>query len=178
MRSAASICSLVVAFAAGVAQADVYRWVDASGGVHYGDVPVEGAVMIKTTSPRMPSANNASAVNRSSSSRDQAAAINEEMRERRERDAAARGVKDDLAKTQSDQCKRATQRYQTSINSHRMYKEGKDGQRTYLTDAELDTERLQARTDRDAYCSGSSASGNSATDSKSSGGVTASSNKH
>ncbi|HNR23675.1 MAG TPA: DUF4124 domain-containing protein, partial [Steroidobacteraceae bacterium] len=46
------------------AQADVYRWVDSRGEVHYSDRPVEGAVLVKTASPRPPSPGDSAAPSR------------------------------------------------------------------------------------------------------------------
>lgn len=155
MRLPALITALLLACASAASQADVYRWVDANGGVHYSDVPVEGAVIIRITTAKSSGNNSNASTNASTNayaSRDQAAALNSELQDRRASEAAARSVKDDVAKVQGEECKKATTRYEQSIKARRLYKAGKDGARIYLTDAELDRERLDARTAKDAFC--------------------------
>ena len=46
------ITALILAGALSVAQADVYRWVDAQGVPHYSDEWVPGSVVIRTSHPR------------------------------------------------------------------------------------------------------------------------------
>lgn len=68
-------------------------------------------------------------------------------------DSARRAaVQKDVATIRAEQCKKAQERYEQSINARRIYKEKKDGEREYLTDAEADAMRVQARADRDAAC--------------------------
>ncbi len=153
MRLSVLLISLAVAGGSIAARADVYRWVDGNGGVHYGDVPVQGAVLIRATGrSATPQSNSGSNENSSSSARDQVAAMNSAIRDKREQDDATRGVQDDLSKTRAKQCKDATALYEKSITSRRLYKEGKNGERIYLSDAELDQARVRARTERDAVC--------------------------
>ena len=62
----------------------------------------------------------------------------------------------DVAAKHADDCKNAREKYQQSIQAHRIYKLNKAGEREYLSDSELD----QARLNRDvvARTAGSSAS--------------------
>ncbi|MEW8043707.1 MAG: DUF4124 domain-containing protein [gamma proteobacterium symbiont of Phacoides pectinatus] len=50
MRALATLLLLLTALAT---QAEVYRWVDAQGNVHYSDVPVEGAEQIRLPEPTL-----------------------------------------------------------------------------------------------------------------------------
>jgi hypothetical protein len=69
------------------------------------------------------------------------------------KDAATRAAVDkDVASKRAEDCKQAKDKYQQSITAHRIYKLGKDGERIYLTDAELDQARLNARTQMDRSC--------------------------
>jgi hypothetical protein len=146
-RSALLAVSLVVALASSGGYADVYRWVDARGGVHYSDVPIEGAVRIKATLPRAavpaPAAPATTAAAAAAGSAPVAPGAQAD---------AARAVQQDLAKKRSEQCKVATERYENAINSRRLYRQGKNGEREYLSDAELTQARIQAKLDRDQAC--------------------------
>ena len=46
----AFLIALLLPLVSGVAMADVYKWKDANGSVHYSDVPIDGAVLVKTSS--------------------------------------------------------------------------------------------------------------------------------
>ena len=56
------------------------------------------------------------------------------------------------AKDRADRCIKARERYDKYMNSPRLFEEGKDGERRYLTDVELDTARNQAKASMDAMC--------------------------
>jgi hypothetical protein len=58
-------------------------------------------------------------------------------------------VKQDVAKTRDAQCKQAKQRYQQAIEARRLYKTSKPGDtdRVYMSDAETDAYRAQARSE-------------------------------
>jgi hypothetical protein len=136
--------------------ADVWRWVDSTGRVHYSDVPVEGAVRVKAAVPRpagaAPAGNAAGSGAPSAGAAptlaNQGVAINEKL----QGEAATRAVQDDLAKKRAEQCKEATERYDRSIAARRLYRDGKNGERIWLTDAEIEQARVEARRDRDAVC--------------------------
>jgi hypothetical protein len=61
-------------------------------------------------------------------------------------------VQEDLTKKRAEQCKEATERYDRSIAARRLYRDGKNGERIWLTDAEIEQARVEARRDRDAVC--------------------------
>lgn len=155
MRVSAVLTSLIVAGGAIVAMADVYRWVDANGGVHYSDVPNQGAVLIRGSSKNIPQPRNDSyaAQNSADAQRDRQAGTDGAISDRLNQESTARAVQDDVTKKRGEQCKEATKRYEQSITSRRLYRLGANGERVYLTDAELDKARVQARTDRDTACS-------------------------
>jgi len=148
-----------LAFAASLAQADVWRWKDAQGKWHYSDVPVEGAQLIKSnTRVPPPQASNAEASGSLDATQDAAPPVDRvaaratAATDRVAAEATARQVQSDIAKKRQEQCKEATARYERSIIARRLYREGKDGDRVYLNEAELTQARLDARTDRDTAC--------------------------
>ncbi len=146
-----------LAFAASLAQADVWRWKDAQNNWHYSDVPVEGAQLIKSTlrmptpqdgageSPPENAPNATPPVNR-------VAASGAAASDRVSAEATARSVQQDITKKRAEQCKEATARYEKQISARRLFREGKNGERVYLTEAELAQARVDARTDRDTAC--------------------------
>jgi Domain of unknown function (DUF4124) len=136
---------------AGVARADVYRWVDDKGEAHYTDRWVPGSELIKSNRPRpaTPESSSASAAGQAKAT----AATNQSISAKLQQQEAANAVKQDVAKTKDAQCKQAKERYQKAIEARRIYKPGKDGEdRVYMSDSETDAYRLQARNDVQVAC--------------------------
>jgi hypothetical protein len=111
--------------ATGAGQGDIYRWKDVQGNWHYSDQPQPGAELVRGTR-KPPSAAPAA--------------------------APAAAVRQDVAVAQEENCKKADEAYNKAVQARRMYKIDAQGVKTYLTDAELDETRLNARTQRDAVC--------------------------
>jgi hypothetical protein len=133
-----------------LALADVYRIVDAQGRIQYTDRWQPGAVTVKVDknhlSAEAVTAQKAIDHTKLSTSNDRIAAQQAEQ-------AAAKAVQKDLAKTHDSQCKDAKERYQKAIQARRIYKPGsKEGEREYLSEAEAETYRLEARKDMDSVC--------------------------
>jgi hypothetical protein len=124
---------------ANAAHADVYRWVDANGTVQYSDRWVPGSVLVKTDknrgTPPPPTVSEPTAPGDIASQAD-----------------AQRTVAQDVAKSKAEQCKKATEAYEKAIASRRIYKDGKDGTREYLSDADADAYRAQLLTARKLNC--------------------------
>jgi len=144
-----TLTTLIVAGISGVAHADVYRWVDDHGEAHYTDRWVPGSELIKSSKPHpaepAPSASQAQSKTPTSSASPTPAA--------KQQQAAEAAVKADVAKTKEAQCKQAKDRYQKAIEARRIYKPGKDGEeRVYMSDAETDAYRLEARNDVTLTC--------------------------
>ena len=134
------ITILILAGAAGLARADVFRWVDDQGVVHYSDEWMPGSVVVKTTmKPHSESSTPSGA---------SGARLSEQVADQ----ANARAVQQDVAKARDSQCSFAKDRYMKAVSSRRVYKEGKDGERQYMTDADADAYREQARKDVQQAC--------------------------
>jgi K+-sensing histidine kinase KdpD len=89
----------------------------------------------------------------------QQAAANRQLTDSNQRISDAQGnqriaatVAKDLEATRAERCKKARADYQTSIQSRRMYNEDKDGKRTYLNDAQLSQQRVEAAKQVEAIC--------------------------
>jgi hypothetical protein len=134
------------------AQADVYKFVDEKGRVQYTDKP--------QTLP-------AERLNVRSQKTDPAVvqARAEDERQRMEassrtREAGARQAADQreaaelTAKDRAERCTKARERYDNYMMSQRLYEALPDGERRYLSDAELDAARANAKTAMDELCKG------------------------
>lgn len=141
-----SITTLVLAGACTLARADVFRWVDTEGVVHYSDQWVPGSVLVKTSRPH-PETPSAAATRTPS-----VTAMNGRATDQLNNEANARAVQQDVAKARDAQCSFAKDRYAKAVTSRRVYKEGKDGERQYMTDADADAYREQARKDVQQAC--------------------------
>jgi hypothetical protein len=153
MLRALAISSLVLAGTSSVAFADVYRFVDEHGGVHYTDQWVPGSELIKSTKPRQAAVDTP----HSNVAQPKSAAPGERSAEQLAQNHAADAVKQDLTKTREQQCKDAKDRYDRSIQARRLYRTTKDGERDYMSDQEADALRVKNRTDMDEACGGAPA---------------------
>ena len=62
-------------------------------------------------------------------------------------EANSRAVQQDVNRVRDAQCKAATERYKKAIESRRVYKESKAGDKEYLSEADADAYREVARKD-------------------------------
>src|SRR5579885_1302591 len=120
-------CGILAGFAASGARAeDIWKWVDPQGHVQYSDHWTPGAVLIKSDHPRATDTS-------PSDDQEQLNATSRRIDESLSREAAQRAVDKDEAAARQAQCKEAKERYQKAIQARRIYREDKNGERTYLT---------------------------------------------
>jgi len=146
MTRAFLIVALLVSTAA---SAEVYRWVDGKGNVHYSDRPAENAQVVGVASRPT---NREVLAQRTAEEREERSQVATADTQRQKDQQTADSVKQDLSRTREEQCKKAQEAYKTAIESQRLYREGKDGERQYLTDAELTETRLNSRKAVDELC--------------------------
>ncbi len=146
-----AITTLILAAAlGGSAQADIYRWKDAQGVFHYSDQWVPGSELIKSNSVRPPGVEPGSSPKAASSDSGRIAAS---ANSQAQQEVTNRAVQEDVAKVREDQCKKAKEIYDKAISARRIYKgESKDGEKQYISDAEADAYRAQARTEMEQAC--------------------------
>ena len=150
LRTLLMLTAAAAAFAAGPAAADVYKFKDDHGNVLYTDKPA--------TLP-------AERLNIQSQKTDTVAVqarAEEEAKRMQEADKVNQGAagqnKDQQQATQlsatqkAEQCTKARQRYDTYMNSQRLYQQSPDGQRKYLSDEELTAARASAKASMDVMC--------------------------
>lgn len=136
----------------GAQAGDVYKYTDSQGKTMYTDKPIPGAVLVSSANARPAEAAARSYAAQQAASNQQLAASNQRIAESQTNSQAAATVAKDLAASQSERCKKARENYDQRINSQRLYRTGKDGEREYLNDAELAQARVDALRERDSIC--------------------------
>jgi hypothetical protein len=140
-------------------EANVYKWKDAEGRIHYTDRPPPAGgtlIAIEPTwytggrSAANPGAGNAAARPAAPPARGPEEPRPPEAQQARLRDA----VQNDVENVRTEQCKQAKERYETYIRSRRLFKEGEKGERVYLNDAEIEEARVNAKREMDEVCAG------------------------
>jgi hypothetical protein len=150
LRSLFILTAAAATLAAGTAAADVYKFKDDHGNVLYTDKP--------STLP-------AERLNIQSQKTDTVAVqtrAQEEMKRLQDADKVSQQSSEQnkdqqqaaqLTATQkAEQCSKARQRYDTYMNSQRLYEKGENGERRYLSDAELEAARSSAKASMDVMC--------------------------
>lgn len=150
LRSALTITLTALVLAAGAAGADVYKFTDAKGNVLYTDKPA--------TLP-------AERLNIQSNKTDTVALQarqEEEMKRRQDADrtrqqngsqqADQAAAKELTAQDKAERCTKARARYDSYMNSQRLYQTDEKGERRYLDSAELDAARSSAKVSMEELC--------------------------
>jgi hypothetical protein len=143
-----SVSVLIIAGAFTLARADVYRWVDDKGQPHYSDQWMPGSEVIKTTKAH-PTGWDASA---RTADQKNLTASNTKVSAQLEDKDNSRAVQQDVASRHAVLCKQSKDSYMRAITSRRVYKEGAEGERSYLSDADADAYREQLRKQVQDYC--------------------------
>jgi hypothetical protein len=148
MRLTAALAVLCLLPAAALAEGEVYRWKDGSGIWHYSDQPFPGAELVKSARkpPGASQAAPATAANRPSTPAAPATTGQPVS------DTVAQQVRAEAAAAQTEQCAKARENYDKTIQARRLYRVDDQGNQVFLNDAEIDQARLRARSDRDIAC--------------------------
>ena len=142
------VSALILAGAFTMARADVYRWVDDRGQPHYSDQWMPGSEVIKTSKTHPPGYDSATRA----ADQKNLTASNTKVSAQLEDKDNARAVQQDVASRRAVLCKQSKDSYVRAITSRRVYKEGAQGERSYLTDADADAYREQLRKQVQDYC--------------------------
>ena len=129
-----------------MAEGEVYRWKDANGLWHYSDQPQPGAELVKKAGNRSSSSNSPSPSNSPAPAAPTDNGVPPLSRE------VTQQVRQEAATAKNEQGKKATEAYQSAITARRLYKEDDKGNRVFLSSAEIDAARLEARSTRDIAC--------------------------
>lgn len=130
------------AFGAG----EVYRWKAADGTWHFSDQPRPGAEVVR--GPQLARAATEPAAPLPPPPpeppvADEPLPVSQDV---------ADEVRSQAAALRAEQCKAAEAAYQDALKARRIYRTDADGNRVYMTEAEMDAARLQARASRDLTC--------------------------
>ena len=142
------ISALIIAGAFTLAQADVYRWVDERGQAHYSDQWMPGSEIIKTSKTHPAGADSGARV----ADQRTITASNTKVAAQLGEQDNARAVQQDVASRRAVLCKQSKDSYMRAVTSRRVYKEGADGARNYLSDADADSYRETLRKQVQEYC--------------------------
>lgn len=156
--------SLVLCLLATPVWADMYKWTDEDGKIHYSDQPPPTAITksetIKAAKPPASQAPPADAPPTATGQPGATApksASDQEMEFRRRRlqqaELEAKTQKDaQAAEEKKRNCQRATAQVQAYERGGRITRYGPNGEQLYLTDGEVQTELSNARKSADSWC--------------------------
>ncbi|MCP8463153.1 DUF4124 domain-containing protein [Pseudomonas sp. ZM23] len=121
-----------------LATAEIYRWTDEQGKVHFSETPPPGAQRIEVK-PQV--------VERDDATREREERTRRFYDARRDEQAAAQQKAAEQQATQDAQCDRLRHNLSTLSHGGRYFTQGSDGERTYYSDAQIDAARrsLEAR---------------------------------
>lgn len=140
------ITALVYTLFGAFAHADVYRFTDEKGQVQYTDKPkLLPAERLQVRSQRTDVVG----------AQERVEAGDATVKEAAGKAAAQADIKQASelnAKDKVERCVKARERYDQYMNSQRLYKTLPNGEREYLTDAELDAARAAAKTSMEEFC--------------------------
>lgn len=131
---------------------DVYKYVDERGTTLYTDKPIPGAVLVSTGAQRPPEVAQRNYAASQASNNSQLNSSNQRIAESQDNSRVAANVAKDLEASRAERCKKARETYDMTITTHRMYRDGKNGEREYLSEAELATQRMNAAKAVEAIC--------------------------
>lgn len=150
MRHPILIATLATLLSVAAQAGNVYKYVDPHGNTLYTDKPIPGAVLVSSVA-KPPEAAAKSYAAQQAAQNSNLAASNQRIAENQSDSRVAADVAKDLAASRAERCKEARAAYDKSIVSLRMYKE-ENGQRVYLSEAELAQQRVNAKKSVETIC--------------------------
>lgn len=136
--------------AAGTVAADVYKYKDEKGNVHYTDKPPElPAERLNVKSQRT---DTVAVQERAQAEQKQAAENAQQEQDERAQAADQKKATAMTATDKAERCTKARERYDKYMNSQKLYEQGANGERRYLTSEELDAARASAKASMDVLC--------------------------
>jgi uncharacterized protein DUF4124 len=131
---------------------DVYKYTDERGNVQYTDRPMPGAIRVSSAVVRPPEVSARNYAAQQTAANQQLSASNQRISATKDDQRVAATVAKDLEASRVERCKQARADYQNTINNRRLYRLDKDGNRVYLSDAELSQQRLDSAKSVEAIC--------------------------
>jgi hypothetical protein len=129
------------------AQAQVYKYTDANGQVHYTDRAPSNATQVKGPTPpastAQPAPAPAPAAPTSPDAQPPPLPVSTQQAQQVERDVAA---------ARAESCKKAKENYDKAVRAQRVYRTNDKGEREFVSPAEADALRLQMKAEMDGAC--------------------------
>jgi len=149
-RAPTLIVALVVLFGASAGAAEVYRWTDADGRVHFADSPPNGIAEVEklpihsapTDPAQLATAETAMAL------RAKQSAMEDEVR----KNQAQRAGED--AANKAAACEAARKRYAGVVDSRKFVTTDKDGKESWMSGGDADKMKSDLKTAADSACEG------------------------
>lgn len=132
------------------AQADVYKYTDDRGNVHYTDKPA--TLPAERLNVQSQKTDLVALQARQAAEQERMNAANQARNQNAAEAADQRQAQKITATEKAEQCKKARERFDSYTNSQRLYESLPNGERRYLTDAELDAARASAKASMDVLC--------------------------
>jgi hypothetical protein len=128
------------------AMADIYRSVDENGQVVYSDRPSSDAerITVSAAPAGVPAAAGAPAGDGEQTETDGDSTVFAEV--------PREPTPEELAADRARNCEYSRQMLESYTTSHRLYRQGADGEREYLSAGEIDAARARAQSDVAAWC--------------------------
>jgi hypothetical protein len=156
MKKISVIVLLAGALVSGSVMADIYKWVDTDGNVHYGDRPTGAAMSSPGQIEQV-----AIASRRTDTAKVQAGVEARMVRDTQRSDARSVAAEEKMEaeqlKVEADEratkCSTYRERMQKFTNSRRLYRVDDNGEREYLNDTQMTAARAQVEKQVQEYCS-------------------------
>jgi hypothetical protein len=146
--------AILVGLPLSAALADIFRSVDAQGHVQYSDTPTPGSQLVRMDNRRTPTPSLSSPSASASTKSSTAVQSGDQIHQQLEQEATARSVQNEVAQTRAEQCKKATDIYNQSVQARRIYTTGADGERQFLSDDDAEKSRVAHKVEMDEACKG------------------------
>ena len=135
---------LLLVFAALPATAEIYRWVDAQGHVHFGARPAAGAEQIQVR-PQV--------IERDEATRQREERTRRFFDARREEQQAAGQLASDEQARRANECRQLRNQLTNLTKGGRYFRNDANGERVYYSDDEMNAARRQLASRIDQLCS-------------------------
>ncbi len=129
----------------------IYKWVDNEGVTHFSEAPPPG-VAAEPTSIRTRYTNRQALQARLDTAAAQSTAVATRRQHEKEQAAEDKTAAKSNEQTRTENCERAKTRLLTYNTARRLYRPLENGEREYLTDEELDSERAEAEKLVNDFC--------------------------
>jgi hypothetical protein len=129
----------------GLAAAEIYRWTDANGQVHFGQRPAAAGAEKVEVKPQV--------VERDQLTREREERTNRFYDARREEQAQASAVAAENQAKRAEECRELRNKLASIPEGRSYYRKEVDGQRSYYSDEQVDTARQQLQSRVSERCS-------------------------